>query len=117
VGLDWCKAVSIVETASSVSAYTDRGGAVGVVEGDELLREDGICRMTYIDAESDIKVGDLVYTGGNGKIYPEGLLIGKVTEIEADEYTRTLIAYIEPAVDFSDINKTTRVMIMTGYGS
>ena len=50
-------------------------------------------------------------------IYPEGLLIGKVTKIEADEYTRTLIAYIEPAVDFSDINETTRVMIMTGYGS
>lgn len=117
VGLDWCKAVSLVETASSLGAYTDRGGAVGVVEGDTTLRESGVCKMTYIDAAADIKVGDLVYTGGGGKIYPEGLLIGKVTSIEADEYTRTLVAYIEPAVDFSDINNTTRVMIMTGYGS
>ena len=117
VGLDWCKAVSLVETASSLGAYTDRGGAVGVVEGDATLRESGICRMTYIDAAADIKVGDLVYTGGGGKIYPEGLLIGKVTSIEADEYTRTLVAYIEPAVDFSDINDTSKVMIMTGYGS
>ena len=117
VGLDWCKAVSLVETASSLGAYTDRGGAVGVVEGDATLRASGICRMTYIDAAADIKVGDLVYTGGGGKIYPEGLLIGKVTSIEADEYTRTLVAYIEPAVDFSDINDTSKVMIMTGYGS
>lgn len=117
VGLDWCKAVSIVESASSVSAYADRGGAVGVVEGDTLLRENGLCRMTYIDPASDIKPGDLVYTGGNGNIYPSGLLIGKVTKLEADEYTRTLIAYIEPAVNFSAISSTSRVMIMTGYGS
>ena len=115
VGLDWCKVVSIVETASSVSAYTDRGGAVGVVEGDNLLRENGICQMIHIDAESDIKVGDKVYTGGNGKIYPAGLLIGEVTSIEADEYTRTLKAHIEPAVDFSDISSTNKVMIITGY--
>ncbi len=115
VGLDWCKVVSLVETASSVSAYTDRTGTVGVVEGDSLLREDGICKMTYIDAAADIKIGDKVYTGGNGKIYPDGLLIGTVTSIEADEYSRTLIAHIEPAVDFSDINSTNQVMIITGY--
>lgn len=115
VGIDWCKVVSIVETASAVSAYTDRGGAVGVVEGDSLLREDGICQMIHIDASSDIKVGDKVYTGGNGKIYPAGLLIGTVTSIEADEYTRTLKAYVDPAVDFSDISSTNRVMIITGY--
>lgn len=116
-GLDWCKVVSLVETASSVSAYTDRTGTVGVVEGDSLLREDGLCRMTYIDASADIKVGDRVYTGGNGKIYPDGLLIGTVTSIEADEYSRTLVAHIEPAVDFSDINATNKVMIITGYNT
>ena len=115
MGLDWCKVVSLVETASSVSAYTDRGSVVGVVEGDSLLRGDGVCRMTYIDAAADIKVGDLVYTGGNGNIYPAGLLIGTVTAIEADEYTRTLVATVEPAVDFSDISSTSRVMIITGY--
>ena len=115
VGLDWCKVVSIVETASSVSALTDRAKVQGVVEGDELLRADGLCKMTYIDANSDIKVGDVVKTGGNGNIYPAGLTIGTVVSIEADEYTRTLVAYIEPAVDFDDISKSSRVMIISGY--
>lgn len=117
IGLDWCKVVSIVETASSVSALTDRTKVQGVVEGDQLLRADGLCKMTYIDASSDIKVGDKVKTGGNGNIYPAGLVIGTVVSIEADEYTRTLIAYIEPAVDFDDISKTSRVMIISGYAS
>jgi rod shape-determining protein MreC len=115
VSLDSCKVVSLVETASSLGAYTDRANVVGVVEGDSILRESGICKMTYIDASADIKVGDKVYTGGNGKIYPAGLLIGTVTSIEADEYTRTLKAYVEPAIDFSDISSTNRVMIITGY--
>ena len=115
IGLDWCKVVSIVETASSLSAVTDRTKVQGVVEGDQLLRADGICRMTYIDAGADIKVGDKVYTGGSGNIYPAGLLIGTVTSIEADEYTRTLIAHVEPAVDFESIASSSRVMIISGY--
>ena len=115
IGLDWCKVVSIVETASSVSALTDRTKVQGVVEGDELLRADGLCKMTYIDASADIKVGDRVKTGGNGNIYPAGLTIGTVVSIEADEYTRTLIAYVEPSVDFENISRSSRVMIISGY--
>ena len=116
VGLDWCKVVSVVETASSVSAYTDRTSVFGIVEGDQLLRADGICKMTYIDAGADIKVGDKVYTGGGEEsIYPPGLLIGTVLSIEADEYTRTLVAMIEPAVKFDSIAANSRVMIITGY--
>ncbi len=115
VSLDSCKVVSLVETASSLSAYTDRGNVVGVVEGDAVLRENGICKMTYIDASADIKIGDKVYTGGNGKIYPAGLLIGEISAIEADEYTRTLVASIKPAVDFENISAESRVMIITGY--
>ncbi len=115
VGLDWCKVVSIVETASAVSAYTDRGGAVGVVEGDSLLRQNGDCRMIHIDAASDIKIGDKVYTGGVGNIYPDGLLIGEVKAIEANETDRTLTAVIEPAIDFDDISASSKVMIILGY--
>ena len=116
-GLDWCKVVSIVETAVSVGAYTDRGGVVGVVEGDSELRGDGMCRMTYIESTADIRVGDRVYTsGGSGSIYPSGLLIGEVVSIEADE-SRNLVATVKPAVDFGEIDYTSGVMVICGYES
>ncbi len=115
-GLDWCHVVSIVETATSVGAYTKRGGAVGVVEGDVNLRDGGRCRMTYIDENAEIKKDDLVYTGGGaGSQYPEGLLIGKVVSLEADANSRTLTALIEPAVDFKTVDQLTRVMVISGY--
>lgn len=117
VGFDWCKVVSLVETASAVSAYTERGNVVGAVEGDTLLRTEGTCRMIHIAADADIKVGDKVYTAAEGKIYPNGLLIGSIVSIEADEYSKELVAKIQPAVNFSDISSTTQVMILTGYAS
>lgn len=114
-GLDWCKVVPLIETASAVGVYTDRTGVSGVVEGDNELRGGGTCKMTYIDATADIRVGDLVYTSGNGSFYPAGLLIGRVISLEADEASRSLVAEIEPAVNFTDSEAFSRIMIVCGY--
>ncbi len=116
LGLDWCRVVSIVETASSVGAYVDRTGVSGVVEGDADLRASGVCRMTYIENTADLRIGDRVYTsGGAGSLYPTGLLIGEIIAIEADEQTRTLTATIRPTVDFENSDSLRGVMIICGY--
>jgi len=112
-GLDWCKVVSIVESSSAVAVYVERSGVQGVVKGDVALRADGICTMTY-SADSDIKIGDRVHTaGGSGSSYPEGLLLGEVISITADDVTRTLIAQVKASVDITNIPN--RVMIICGY--
>ena len=116
-GLDWAKVVSIIETSSSVSVYSERTGTTGVVEGDTALRSEGYCLMTYIAPNADIKVGDRIFTSGNGSIYPAGLLLGEVIEISADEVTRTLSATIKPSVDFSDVNSINNLMVITGYAT
>lgn len=115
VGLDWCRVVTVIETASAVGVYTDRTGATGVCEGDPSLRNGGNCRMTYINAAADIRVGDRVYTSGSGSMYPAGLLLGTVTAITADEGTRTLTAEIAPAVDFTALDRVDRLVIICGY--
>ena len=116
-GIDWAKVVSIVETASAVSVYSERTGVTGVVSGDTELRTDGYCIMTYIASNADIKVGDKIFTSGNGGVYPAGLLIGEVSEISADETTRTLSAVIKPSVDFKNSEDITKLMIVIGYAS
>lgn len=116
-GPSWAKVVSIAETASSVGVYTERTGVTGVVTGSASLREEGICLMSYINAGADIKVGDKIYTGGSGAIYPSGLLVGEVTEITADEATRTLTAKIRPAVELSNIDNIQKLMIVVGFAS
>ena len=114
VGLDWCRVVSIIETSSKVGVYTDRSGVIGTVEGNLELRAEGKCLMSYA-ADADIKVGDRVYTSGTGSIYPGGLFIGRIVSIEADEATRSLMAVVEPSVDFSSLQSLGSVMIICGY--
>lgn len=112
VGATWSKAVILTETASAVGGFVERSGVLGVVEGTYELRTEGVCRMVYIEPDSDIRVGDKVVSSGVGGVYPRGLMIGKITEIKMDEASRTLTATIEPSANLGSISK---LMIITEY--
>ncbi len=112
VGLNWCMVSTLIETATSVGAYIPRSEVVGIVSGDYSMRQEGTCKIGYIDAAADVQVGDTVYSSGTGSVYPADLKIGTVTSIEVDEYNRTLVATVTPAVDFSSLKW---VMVITGY--
>ena len=112
VGLNWCMVSTLIETATSVGAYIPRSEVVGIVSGDYSMRQQGTCKIGYIDAAADVEVGDTVYSSGTGSVYPADLKIGTVTSIEVDEYNRTLVATVTPAVDFSSLKW---VMVITGY--
>lgn len=55
-----------------------------------------------IHNKADIKVGDLVTTS-DISIYPEGILIGEVSEITYDKYEIEQVLTITPFVDFDSI--------------
>lgn len=112
VGLTWAKVRTLIEASSSVGASVERTGEDALLEGSFALSREGLCRLTYLDAESDIQVGDRIVTSGYGSVYPRGLVIGYVTEIVPDLYSRTLTATIQPAASLSDLE---RVMVITSY--
>ncbi len=108
----WSRAVPVIETEAAVGAYIERTGVLGVVEGSFELRLDGLCRMTYIEADANIMVGDHVLTSGVGSVYPRGISIGEVTDLTFDENNRTIVATVKPYADF---DRMTKVMIVTEY--
>ena len=112
VGPTWCRAVSIIETASAVGAYIERSGELGLIEGSYELRFEGKCRMIRLPADADVHEGDRVLTSGLGSIYPRGLFVGEVVSVDADPYSRTLTAVVQPKVDYSSLVK---VMIIKDY--
>lgn len=112
VGTTWCKVVTLLESDTSVGAYIQRTDETGVVEGDFSLASEGLCRMKYIVAGSDVKEGDRILTSGYGSVYPRGLLIGYVESTEPDPNTQTIIAYVRPSEQLRDIKK---LMVITDY--
>ena len=117
-GLDWCKVSTIVEPSSSIGVYTDREQQLGVLSGDADLRAKGLCKMTYIDGDGNLGIGDKIYTaGGSDSIYPSGLIIGSVSSVDIDSVTGEMVAQVQPAVDFLDLGSIRNVMIVVGIGN
>ncbi len=103
-GVTFSKAQSILDSRSSVPAMSLRTGDLGVVKGDYTLLHSGLCKMEYIDAEAEIMVGDEIITSHLSDIYPAGISIGKVLEIETDTNGLTKYAVIAPYVDLKHLD-------------
>jgi rod shape-determining protein MreC len=113
-GTNWSKVLTIIESASAVGAYVERTGELGLIEGSFDLRTSGLCKLTYLATDSDVKDGDRVLSSGLGSIYPRGLVIGIVESVEPDQYSRTVTAYVRPTADLEGL---TRVMVIKSYES
>ena len=110
VGTTWATVVSIIDSKTSVGGVIERTGDRAIVEGDLQLMESGKCKMSYISKGANIAVGDYVETSGLGGIYPEGIIIGKISGFISDEQGLYHNAEIETAVDFERIDE---VMVIT----
>lgn len=116
VGLTWCKVSTILEKSADskgIGVIASGSGVTGVVQGDYELSREGLCKMSYINtSEGEIQVGDILLSSGVGNVYPEGLVIGTVTEVTTDSFSREPVAIVRPNVDFSDLKY---LMIVTGF--
>ena len=112
LGYNWAKVTTIVEPQSSVGAYIERTEDAGICEGEFALSSDGLCRMSYLPAEAEVRVGDRVLSTGYGSVYPRGLVIGYVETVGINELTRSPDVTVKCAVDFSEL---TKVMIITDF--
>ena len=99
------KIMAIIDSDSKVSALIARTRDIAVVKGDLTLTQEGLCKLSYVSKEADIIEGDAVITSGLGGIYPKGILIGRIREIEKQPYELTQNAIVEPEVDFKRLEK------------
>lgn len=102
VGDSWAKAISIVDQQSSISFEildVDRDFD-GILSGNNNQFLSG----KLFDPEADVRVGDTIITSGIG-LYPKGIIIGKITKVIDDENTLLKEVYVEPSVNFRNINK------------
>lgn len=112
VGTTWSKAVTFIESGTAVGAYVERSGEIGVIEGNFALSEEGVCVMSYLAEDADIKEGDRIISSGYGSVYPRGLVIGTVEKIEKNSSSRSITVTVRPSAPLSDLSK---LMIITDY--
>lgn len=105
VGGTWSKVISIIDNNSSVSFQIMRDSSLqGIVTGSITNEVTGY----LFDPLADVIVGDKIVTSGLG-IYPKGITIGEIVEIDksSDHLLKTI--KVEPSVNFKRI---TKVLVM-----
>lgn len=111
IGLTSSEVMCITDVAASVGALIERSALAGILEG----YSNGKCRFLYTTGLSnfeDVAVGDSLISSGKGSIYPYGLKIGTIVDLKIDDASRSVIATVETAVNFNDID---RVMIIKSF--
>jgi rod shape-determining protein MreC len=78
------------------------GAVVGEIAGSNVLgvvvgtSKRDLVEMRYVSGSSDVKVGQIVYTTGQDGIYPAGLKIGEIVEVNSGTATTPHHIFIRP---------------------
>lgn len=100
----------VSDPRSKVDVITQRTRTRGMVHGLGHKR-DYTASLAYLRRKDEIAGEDLVVTSGKGGVFPQELVVGRVTEVEARTYGLEQKAVVEPSVDVSRLEE---VFIITG---
>ena len=104
--VNWSKVVPIIDESSSVSFYVEgTGNRLGIIEGAANGKINGF----MLDGTLDVSEGDRLITSGIG-VYPEGIILGKVTKSWYDSTKQLLMLEVKPEVDFASIDKVSVIL-------
>jgi rod shape-determining protein MreC len=97
-GLATCTVQPITDPDSYVAARLAGSRFDGLISGGTAER----LVMSYVTkmALQEVQYGELVVTSGLGQVFPEGVHIGRVREMQAKGYEASLELQVEPIVDF-----------------
>lgn len=93
----------ITDPRVSVGAIVQRGDSrvAGIVKGDIDKQSD--IHMENIPRTADVEQGDIIITSGLGGIYPKGIFIGTVSDIQNESGGLLKYAVVNPAADFQKL--------------
>ena len=89
--------------AVSATVLGKESATFGVV--DAYNRETGLFRMSRIDPNDPLEVGDTIITSGLGALFPRGIVIGTVVDKQVGDFGLTLTANIRPASAFDHLTE------------
>jgi rod shape-determining protein MreC len=94
------KVLLLSDSSSSVNAMDIETGAKGILKG-----EYGLGLTLEMVAQTDVlNVGDFVVTSGLGSLFPKGLLIGKIQQVESTQDKLFQRSLVVSSVKYSDLD-------------
>lgn len=97
----------ITDQRSGVAAMIQSTRAEGIVRGSI----DGAVTMEYVSRQTTVTAGDVVLTSGMGGVYPKGLMIGEIEDVQLRENDLFPRLRVRPTAQISGIEE---VIVLVG---
>ena len=101
VGHNTAKVILLSDPTFAVAAVVERSRENGLLTG--TLQ--GVLRLQYLTDNADVKVGDTIVTSRLSTAFPEGILIGQISDVQAAVNSHTVECLVDPAVDLSELEE------------
>ncbi|UMZ72869.1 rod shape-determining protein MreC [Natranaerofaba carboxydovora] len=93
----------LLDPGSALSSIVQRSRVSGITEG--IGDNSGVLQLINLPKDEDVEIDDVIITSGQGPIFPKGLKIGEIKEIEEEALGFTKRAIIQPAVNFNKLEE------------
>lgn len=97
----------VTDPHSRVPVRVQRTRSQGMLEG----LSKGLCHLKYVARSEDVQPGDVVVTSGLGGIFPGGLVVGTVVNVEKREFGVLQDVRVTPAVDLQRLPEEVFVVL------
>ncbi|MDX6767312.1 MAG: rod shape-determining protein MreC [Candidatus Methylacidiphilales bacterium] len=110
VGRYSTRVILLVDENCKISAVSESSRSRGIVQGSTAINGGKPqCRFTFISRESELSVGERVFTTGLGGAFPANLLVGTVAEAPPLSTDRNFGLYrdgvVQPTADLNDLQE------------
>ena len=100
--LHFSKVLLLSDYNSAVAALIQRNRARAILKG----AGEGRCYLAYVEKVVDVEVGDRIITSGTDRIFPKGLLVGKVSSVTEGSISDLFhVIAVTPAVDLKRVEE------------
>lgn len=114
VSQESCTVAPVGDKSVQLGVYLEPGGGLGLLQGELELWEKGQVAVTGLPRETAVEPGDTVRTSGSSGLYPRGLAVGTVREIQTDHSNGNLYLLVEPLCQTEQLDE---VMILTSFST
>jgi rod shape-determining protein MreC len=90
----------LTDRMSGVGAMVQRSAARGLLKGNGTAT----CTLSHLDLHADVREGDLIITSGDSKIFPKGMVLGRVLRVRKDKTYSQTSADIDPAARLDQLS-------------
>lgn len=110
------RVTTVLSPRVNVGVYTMRSKTTGVLENTLDYAQKGLCLMSNILKDADIREGDIIFTSGTSGLFPDDVQVGTVKEVYDDPNGFSKHAVIELSQDVRAVKSVFVVTDFNGKG-